>query len=89
MRTHRFSIALDALDPDSDDFEDKLFEAGCDDALVTYRRGVVLLEFAREAKSVAHAIISAVEDVKTAGGRVLWVAPDSLANRATLLTAPG
>ncbi|GHD53940.1 hypothetical protein SAMN05216429_101151 [Marinobacter persicus] len=47
--------------------EDKLFEAGCDDALIGVgTKGRLALAFCRESDSANQAIISAITDVKSA-----------------------
>ena len=47
--------------------EGALFEAGCDDATISLRYGLLFVEFSRGADSVAEAILSAVRDVRGAG----------------------
>ena len=31
MKTHTFTIIASGLDPEADDFEDRFFDAGCDE----------------------------------------------------------
>lgn len=50
---------------DRQGLEDALFEAGCDDALINYRYGKVIINFIRKAESMYKAIDSAIEDVKS------------------------
>src|SRR5262245_16595195 len=50
MKTLEFTIVASGLDPDTDGFEDRFFEAGCDDATIVVKRGAIILEFAREAE---------------------------------------
>ncbi len=48
-------------------YEDKLFEAGCDDALLGIsQRGYIGLNFIRTSSNVIEAVYSAIENVKTA-----------------------
>lgn len=47
--------------------EDALFEAGCEDATLSIRYGLLYLEFSRSAKSIQDAILSAIRDVRKAG----------------------
>lgn len=47
--------------------EDRLFAAGCDDALVCSVDNNIYLEFVREAISLNLAIQSALKDIKVAG----------------------
>jgi hypothetical protein len=93
MKAHEFTIIASGPDPESDDFEDRFFEAGCDDATVGFSRGVIVLEFAREADNLASAINSAIEDVRKAGALVERIEPDwlvslsDIAERANLTRA--
>jgi hypothetical protein len=70
-----------ASEPDSR-LEDALYEAGCDDAILSFRNGIAYLEFDREAGSLEKAIVSAVRDVERAdaGIQVIRVEPGDLVN---------
>lgn len=46
---------------------DALFEAGCDDSLVSLRDGALRIAFDREAPSFRIALLSAIADVKRSG----------------------
>jgi len=70
MKTHEFTIIESGLDHEADDFADLLFEAGCDDATVSFQQGAIILDFVREARSLDRAIRSAVADVERAGASV-------------------
>jgi predicted DNA-binding transcriptional regulator AlpA len=73
----KFKINADDTDPD--ELVERLGEAGCDDALIgTGLPGRIALEFAREARSVKEAIISALRDVKKAipSAELIEVTPD-------------
>lgn len=64
---HNFVLVLaGATEPDGE-LEDRRFEAGCDDATLSFRSGVPQLEFDRRAPSLEAAIRSAVRDVEGAG----------------------
>jgi hypothetical protein len=54
----------DFTSPDSPD-ADALYEAGCDDALLTSDGGVQLAIFDREASSFADAVASAITAIET------------------------
>lgn len=74
--TLRFAIP-EALDREP--LEARLFEAGCDDALVgTGRKGRVALAFARPATSAAEAVESAISDMQRAvpRARLIEAEPD-------------
>ena len=69
-RTFEFTIAADGLDPMADDYEARFYNAGCDDALVSFQNGTTIVDFSREAASLEAAIADAVADVRKAGGTV-------------------
>ncbi len=78
MTTFEFTVIASGLDHEADDFEDRFFEAGCDDATISYARGVIILHFAREGNDLSAAINSAISGVKEAGATVERVEPDYL-----------
>lgn len=82
-------MVVDGLDRSSVNFEDTLYEAGCSDALVGVVKGVVVLEFARQAKSFKAALESAMRDVRKAGGRVVRIEPDSYASLSDIAERAG
>lgn len=67
VHTFSFTVILEGLSDITDDLENRLFESGCDDALLGCLDSVVSLEFDREAGSLAEAIGSAVRDITAAG----------------------
>lgn len=78
MKTFEFSIIAHGVDPQDDDFEDRFFEAGCDDATLSLQRGLMIADFAREAESLSAAIASALHNVRAAGADITRVEPDPL-----------
>ena len=84
MNKYHFTIIASGLDPEADDFEDRFFEAGCDDATISVQKGATILEFTREAKSFPHALVSAFQDVQKAGARVVHFEPDHLVSMADI-----
>ena len=91
MKTFEFSIIASGLDPDAEDFADRFFDAGCDDATLSLRKGHIILDFVREAETIGAAIVSAVECVAAAGAKVQRIEPDplvSLADIASLAIGP-
>ena len=70
MSTYEFTIVAGGLDIGSADSTERLFEAGCNDATVSFQRGAIILDFVREARSLDRAIRSAVADVERAGASV-------------------
>lgn len=89
MKTFEFSIIASGLDHTADDFEDRFFEAGCDDATIAFARGVIILTFAREAGSLEAAIASAIENVRSAGAQVERIEPDSLVSLSEIAYRAG
>lgn len=73
MESHEFTIVATGLDPEADDFEDRFFDAGCGDATLCFERGVITLDFDREAASLEDAIDEAIRDVRAAGANVIGV----------------
>ena len=47
--------------------ENRVFDAGCDDALLGVRDGIVYLDFDRRGGTFEEALISAIHDVESAG----------------------
>ena len=89
MKTYEFSIVASGVEPSAANFEDAFFEAGCDDATIAFQRGMLILEFGREAKSLEQAIASAVRDVKKAGAKVERIEPDPLVSLAEIAKRTG
>lgn len=80
MQEFEFAIIATGLDPQAEDFADSFYEAGCDDALVGFQRGVIVVDFIREAVTLDDAIRSAIDAVRMAGATVLRIEPDHLVN---------
>jgi predicted DNA-binding transcriptional regulator AlpA len=69
MESYEFTLrfALPSSETDSSDYEDRLFEAGCDDALLGIGHpGRISLDFIREARDAKTAILGAIADVRSA-----------------------
>lgn len=64
---YTFTLRLYGVTPDTHGIEDRLFEAGCDDATLSFRDGVPFLTFTRKAASRNDAILSACRDCHAAG----------------------
>lgn len=83
---HEFTLVLkDAVDL-TEDVENALFEAGCDDATLSVRSGRLFLTFARVAESMKDAVLSAINDVREAdiGTDVLRVDDCNLVTQADI-----
>ena len=89
MKQYEFTIVASGLDPDADDFEDRFFEAGCDDATIAFVKGRILVEFQREAHNFGHALASAISDVRKAGAAVQRIEPDTLVNLSDIAERSG
>ena len=81
MKEYDFILKFDLDNPDADpeQFVEKLYEAGCDDATVGIGlNGRVALNFIREASSAVEAVSSAIADVKKAipGAKLIEATPD-------------
>lgn len=90
-RVYSFSLVLQGASELTPEIADALYEAGCDDALVGSRDGVLFAEFDREAPSSAKAIISAIRQVESAGVGliVMRVEPDELVSSAEIADRAG
>jgi hypothetical protein len=64
---YEFSLVIDGVPHLTRRVEDALFEAGCDDATLSVRRGHLYAEFARAASSMKDAILSAIRDIRSSG----------------------
>ncbi len=71
LETFTFLVAVSGLDLSTPAYADRLYEAGCQDALVFIQDGQLFLEFDREAPSYEAALTSATADIIKAGGHAL------------------
>ena len=76
MKAYEFTIIASGLDSTAPDFEDRFFEAGCDDATLAFLSGRIVVEFQREARNLWHALASATKDVMRAGAVVEHIESD-------------
>ena len=76
MKTFDFTFVVDNADTHSEDFEDKFFEAGCDDATLVLMHGAVAACFNREAENYKEAVLSAYENILMAGVTICVFDPD-------------
>jgi hypothetical protein len=89
MPSFEFAIVASGLDPAADDFFDRFYDAGCDDATVAFQKGYIIVDFAREAASLAEAIAAAAADVKKAGAKVERIEPDPLVSLSDMAARAG
>src|SRR3990167_9031609 len=75
---HTFTLVLSGVNDKTENLDDILFDAGCDDALINFRNGTVYLDFDRASPSFEDAVISAIKAVECTplNIRVVSVAPD-------------
>src|SRR5688500_13481508 len=90
MPPFSFTLVLD-VDSLSEDLIERLFEAGCDDAMFGTRGGTVVADFDRESPHFATAVISAILDVESAAEalHVLRVELDDFVTAATIAERTG
>lgn len=67
MSEYDFVLVLTGVNDLSEAVTNALFEAGCDDATPSLRRGTVTLTFSRTAPSMKAAVLSAIRAVEGAG----------------------
>jgi hypothetical protein len=70
---YSFTLQVSGLNTDAENYEDALYAAGCDDALVAVIGDSLFLDFDRDAPSFEEAIQSATMNIEKAGGKVLGV----------------
>jgi hypothetical protein len=73
MKCYSFKLQVAGINTSAETYEDALYEAGCDDALVIVVDGQVFLDFDRDAPSYEAAVTSAKSDVEKVGGHVIEV----------------
>jgi hypothetical protein len=85
-RDYDFSLVINGVSELTGKVEDAFFEAGCDDATLSIRRGHLYAEFSRNAPSMKDAILSAIRDIRRAkiGASVLCVDECNLVTQAEI-----
>lgn len=89
MKNYEFSIIASGLDPEAADFELRFYEAGCDDATISFQKGHIILDFARDSETMEIAISSAVDAVIAVGAKVDRVEPDPLVSLSEIASRTG
>lgn len=84
MNAHEFTIIASGLDPRAEEFERRFYDAGCDDATISFQKGHIILDFARIAETFEDAVASAIRDTFAAGARVERIEPDPLVSLADI-----
>jgi hypothetical protein len=84
MSEHNFAFIVSGVDAHADDFADRFYEAGCDDATLMLVNSLVAVCFAREAENYTHAVVSAYHNVLSTGAKVERFEPDFLVSKAEI-----
>lgn len=88
--THEFTLILSGVQELSEELETAVYEAGCDDAILGIRNGVVFLEFDRQAATLPEAVLSGIQDVETIEGvDVTRIEPDDLVTASEIARRTG
>lgn len=75
MAHYSFTVEVSCVDLQPMNFENRLYEAGCDDALVAVVDGKLFLDFDRTALNFDTAVELARSDIERAGGHIVSVEP--------------
>lgn len=90
MTTHTFTLILEGPDLQSDELIDRVFEAGCDDALIGRADGIQYADFDRDAATFEEAILGAIAALESIEGiRVTRLAGAGLISMADIATRTG
>lgn len=89
MKTFEFSIIASGLDPEAENFADRFFDAGCDDATVSFQKGHIILDFTRDATCLEEALASAASAARKAGAKVDRIEPDPLVSLSDIAARTG
>lgn len=89
METFEFSVVASGLDRTAEDFESRFYDSGCDDATISFQKGHIILDFAREAPTLEDAITSAMEHVRAAGATISRIEPDPLVSLTEIAQRSG
>ena len=81
---HTFTLVVVNEHELTTELEDALFEAGCDDGMLFSKNQVVYIEFDRDADSLEEAVVSAINNVESAGFQVARVEPSDLVTSAEI-----
>jgi hypothetical protein len=70
---YSFTVRVSGLSTDAYHYENALYEAGCDDALIAVIDDTIFVDFDREATSFEEAVRSATLNIEKAGGKAIEV----------------
>jgi len=87
VQTFSFTLLLSGPDVTETPTSDRLYEAGCDDAVFGQRDQIRYAGFDRKAPSLADAVLSAIRQIESVPKmRVLRVEPDELVSATAIAT---
>lgn len=89
MTMFEFSLVASQLERGTVDLEDHFAASGCSDALISFRKGHIVLKFVRAADTLERAINAAIADARSAGALIKRVEPESLASIADISLRTG
>lgn len=88
MSLYHFTLILEKPSVQSCAIEDRIFESGCDDALLCFFDDTPYLEFERTGKSLSEARESALRDIAAAGFKVSRTFPEGWPFHDSCLPCP-
>lgn len=90
MTTYTFTLIIEGPDLQSELIIDKIFEAGCDDALIGRSDGIQYADSDRDADTFENAILGAIAELESIEGvRVSRLADAGLVSMANIATRTG
>lgn len=78
MQKFKFTIHIVDLNTSESCLEDRLYRAGCDDALVCSSNNNVYLDFIRESKTLEFAIESAIQNIHDVNAKIICINVENL-----------
>lgn len=78
MKKFNFTIHIIDLNISNSCLEDRLYRAGCDDALLCCSNNDFYLKFTRESKTLELAIESAINNIKDANATIIRIDVENL-----------
>lgn len=89
MKVHEFTIIASGLRSDADGLNNAFLEAGCEDATMSFQKGMIVLQFYRVAASFSAAVASAFDNVVKTGAIVERFEPDHLVSLSDIAKRAG
>lgn len=89
MKNHEFTFISSSTNRELSEIADVLFEAGCDDATPAIMKGILAINFDREAESYLKAVVSAIVDLSKTGLKINRFEPDFLVSASEISVRAG